>query len=136
MCIPPRPPPPPLKEPLTKCFVPATCADGMISRGTDWFLGFVDYVAGWAHYLSTVTTPWGSGSEISCISAIYLALLVRFVVATVFSGVRFALALPVSLGSSGFPTPPKALGLSKLRPPFSSFSTHFPCAVHLAPAGE
>lgn len=53
-------------------------------------------MVGWAHYLSSVSMPWGSAAEISCVSAIYLALLVRLVVATVFSAMRVVLGLPVS----------------------------------------
>lgn len=68
-----------------------------MSQLTDRFLGWTDYVVGWAHYLSIVSMPWGgSAGEISCVSAFYLALLVRFVVATVFSALRVLLGLPVS----------------------------------------
>ena len=67
-----------------------------MSEVNDWFLIYMDYVVGWAHYLSTVSMPWGSAAEISCVSAIYLALLVRLVVAAVFSAVRVVLGLPVS----------------------------------------
>lgn len=68
----------------------------MLSEATDWFLNFVDVVVGWAHYLSAVSMPWGGGvGEISCVSAIYLAIFVRLVVAVAFSGVRVVLGLPV-----------------------------------------
>lgn len=71
------------------------CPDGLVSVITGWFLSCMDYVVGLTHYLSTVSMPWGSAAEISCVSAIYLALLVRLVVATVLSAVRVVLGLPV-----------------------------------------
>lgn len=76
---------------------PEPCApDGMLSEATDCFLNFVDFVVGWAHYLSAVSMPWGGGvGEISCVSAIYLAIFVRLVVSMAFSGVRVVLGLPV-----------------------------------------
>lgn len=66
---------------------------------TDWFLSYMDYVLEWAHYLSMMMVPWrgGGGGKVSCIPAIYLAILVRFVVATVFAAIRVVLGMPVRL---------------------------------------
>ncbi|CAN0017767.1 unnamed protein product [Scytosiphon promiscuus] len=67
---------------------------GVISEATALFLSCVDYLVGWAHYLSSVSMPWGTGGDISCVSAIYLALFVRLAVATAFSALRVVLGLP------------------------------------------
>ena len=58
----------------------------------------MDYVLGWAHSLSTMVVPsWvGEGGRTACVPAIFLAVLVRLVVASVFSIVRVGLGLPVS----------------------------------------
>ncbi|CAN0121221.1 unnamed protein product [Ectocarpus sp. 6 AP-2014] len=86
--------------------------DGMLSEATDWFLNFVDLVVGWAHYLSAVSMPWGGGvGEISCVSAIYLAMFVRLVVAVAFSGVRVVLGLPAFPAANPTSKPGMVMGM-------------------------
>ncbi|CBJ48822.1 hypothetical protein Esi_0049_0027 [Ectocarpus siliculosus] len=86
--------------------------DGMLSEATDWFLNFVDMVVGWAHYLSAVSMPWGGGvGEISCVSAIYLAIFVRLVVAVAFSGVRVMLGLPAFPAANPTSKPGMVMGM-------------------------
>ncbi|CAN0241940.1 unnamed protein product [Ectocarpus sp. 12 AP-2014] len=86
--------------------------DGMLSEATDWFLNFVDLVVGWAHYLSAVSMPWGGGvGEISCVSAIYLAIFVRLVVAVAFSGVRVVLGLPAFPAANPTSKPGMVMGM-------------------------
>ncbi|CAM9497053.1 unnamed protein product [Ectocarpus fasciculatus] len=86
--------------------------DGILSEATDCFLNFVDFVVGWAHYLSAVSMPWGGGvGEISCVSAIYLAIFVRLVVAVAFSGVRVVLGLPAFPAAAPTSKPGMVMGM-------------------------
>ncbi|CAM9340742.1 unnamed protein product [Ectocarpus sp. 4 AP-2014] len=86
--------------------------DGLLSEATDWFLNFVDFVVGWAHYLSAVSMPWGGRvGEISCVSAIYLAIFVRLVVAVAFSGVRVVLGLPAFPAANPTSKPGMVMGM-------------------------
>eukprot|EP00752_Nemacystus_decipiens_P009944 g8867.t1 len=85
--------------------------DDLVSQVTDRFLSCVDYVVGWAHYLSSVSMPWGSPAEISCVSAIYLALLVRLVVAMAFSAIRVLLGLPAFPPTASASKPGMVMGM-------------------------
>lgn len=57
---------------------------------------FMESILDWAHGLSSAVMPLGLGGRIPCVPALFLALLVRLVVSTVFLCMRMLLGLPVS----------------------------------------
>ncbi|CAM9474295.1 unnamed protein product, partial [Hapterophycus canaliculatus] len=84
---------------------------GLVSEATAWFLNCVDFLVSWAHFLSTVSMPWGAGGHMSCVSAIYLALFVRLAVATAFSALRVVLGLPALPPAASDSKPGMVMGM-------------------------
>lgn len=62
---------------------------------------FMDYLVGWVHAVSPMLMPWGGSLHMPCVPAIFLALVVRLTVTTVFAGLRVVMGLPVSFDWGG-----------------------------------
>lgn len=71
------------------------CAGDSIHAIPDGFLKFIDRVLRLTHGFSSMVMPLGIGGRPPCVPALFLAIMVRLVVSTVFLGVRILLSLPV-----------------------------------------
>ncbi|CAM9463333.1 unnamed protein product [Sphacelaria rigidula] len=86
-------------------------AMGYYAFVVDGFMQFMESILDWAHGLSSAVMPLGLGGRIPCVPALFLALLVRLVVSTVFLCMRMLLGLPVFLPAVGDKKPGMMMGM-------------------------